>query len=61
MTNVKVGTYVVMRVYKGINPSVIFTTSIYADAVSYANIMKRAEPDYDFAVADVKYTISSEQ
>ena len=59
MANVEIGTFVVMRVYKSIIPSVVFTTPISQDAEQYANIMKRAEPDFDFAVAEVKYLIST--
>lgn len=59
MANVEMNTFVVMRVYKSITPSVVFTTPISQDAEQYANIMKRAEPDYDFAVAKVEYLVST--
>ena len=59
MANVEVGTFVVMRVYKSITPSVVFTTPISQDAEQYANIMKRAEPEYDFAVAEVIYAVTT--
>lgn len=61
MCNIEIGTYVVLRVYKSITPSVVFTTNIREDAVDYANIMKRSEPDYDFAVAEVRYKIYGNQ
>ena len=61
MVNVEIGTFVVMRVYKSITPSVVFTTPIYQDAEQYANIMKRAEPEYDFAVAEIKYTVTTDK
>lgn len=61
MANIEVNTFVVLRCYKTITPSVVFTTPISEDAHNYAEIMKRSEPDYDFAVAEVIYTISSEE
>lgn len=52
--------YIVVRVYRNINSSVIFTTMNSQDAVSYADIMKRNEPDSDFAVAKVTDLFISE-
>ena len=61
MTNIECGVFVVLRVYKNVTPSVVFTTPIYQDAEQYADIMKRAEPEYDFAVAEVQYAVTTDK
>lgn len=52
--------YVVLKIFSAISPSVIFTTDREADAEAYAKIMKRAEPEYDFAVARVTFLVHSD-
>lgn len=61
MCNTVIGAFVVLRVYKNVNPSVIFTTQNSKDAHLYAEIMKRSEPEYDYAVGRVETLITSEQ
>ena len=41
--------YAVLRVYGAINPSVIFTTNSYEDALGMAQIMSRQDK-YEYAV-----------
>lgn len=54
MQTIEKDTYVVMRVYNTASlSSILFTTPDSQDAQSYASIMKRAEPEYEYAVAKV--------
>ena len=61
MQNVDCGAYVVLRVYKSITPSVLFTTQNRQDALQYAQIMKRTEPNYDYAVSKVEVLFHTEE
>lgn len=48
--------YVVMRVFKSLNSSVLFETDNEEDARQYATIMSRQD-DYLYSVAEVIFTI----
>lgn len=61
MANVEMNTFVVMRVYKNVTPSVILTTQNSEDAHTYAKIMKRSEPEYNYAVGKVETLITNKQ
>lgn len=61
MCKTDIGAFVVLRVYKNVTPSVIFTTQNSKDAHTYAEIMKRSEPEYDYAVGKVETLITNEQ
>lgn len=51
--------FVVLKIYKGILPQVVFTSNDFANATSYATIMSKEE-DYEFAVAEVKVSFVEE-
>lgn len=48
--------YVVLRWFKSLNPSVLFTCDNKSDAEDYARIMSHQD-EYIYSVAEVSYTI----
>lgn len=42
--------YYVIKLYRALYPSVVFTTESFNDAKAYAAIMHRNDPDYNYIV-----------
>lgn len=57
--NMKKDTYYVLQGYSNpkITPTIIFQTSIAEDAIAYANICQRANPEYTYGVAKISYIV----